>query len=130
MAHVAGCVVTSSTRPSPSTQTLRPSRRNVSRYSAPVRIILLRSRARLPEMAELRRDDVRVRDIAVEHPCAPGKGVYRHHRFLAEHRVVKGQIAPDNACDQRGLAWRKPLLADHRGARNIRPQLLVCGDEG
>ena len=36
MARVAGCVVTSSTAPSPMTQTLRPSR-SASRYSAPVR---------------------------------------------------------------------------------------------
>src|SRR5919106_245976 len=37
MAWVAGCVAKSSTRPSPITQTLRPSRR-LSRYSAPVRM--------------------------------------------------------------------------------------------
>ncbi len=37
MALVAGCVVTSSTSPSPITQTLRPSRK-ASRYSAPVRM--------------------------------------------------------------------------------------------
>src|SRR5262252_10848578 len=39
MARVAGCVVTSSIRPAPMTQTLRPSRR-LSRYSAPVRITI------------------------------------------------------------------------------------------
>src|SRR6516225_7621705 len=37
MARVAGCVVTSSTRPSPRTQTRRPSSR-AARYSAPVLI--------------------------------------------------------------------------------------------
>src|SRR5215471_20064471 len=37
IAQVAGCVVTSSTRPSPITQTLRPSCR-LSTYSAPVRM--------------------------------------------------------------------------------------------
>src|SRR5262245_32828442 len=38
MAQVAGCVVTSATRPSPIIHTLRPSCR-LSRYSAPVRMI-------------------------------------------------------------------------------------------
>src|SRR5215472_16185210 len=38
IARVAGCVVTSSIRPSPMTQTRRPSR-NAARYSAPVLIL-------------------------------------------------------------------------------------------
>src|SRR5690242_1478397 len=104
IARVAGCVVTSSTRPSPMTQTRLPSR-SASRYSAPVRIVLSSAlRARVPEPRKLRRHNLAVCHIAVEHPCLAGEGVDRADRCLADGGVVERQVAAHDAGDQPGLA--------------------------
>src|SRR5437870_7973829 len=92
IARVAGCVVTSSTRPSPSTQSLRPSRR-ASRYSAPVRIVRSRSAAGVPETAEPGRDHFGVWNILVEDAHRAGEIVDRGDRMLTDCGVVEGQVA-------------------------------------
>src|SRR5216684_5828244 len=127
IALVAGCVVTSSTSPSPSTQTLRPSR-SASRYSAPVRIcfpLLLG----MPEMAEPGRDDIAIGHIVVENAHAAGELIDRRHRFLADRGVVEWQITADDAGDEPGLARREALLADFGGARHVRLQRVLRRDQ-
>src|ERR1700730_15967672 len=118
IARGAGCVVTSSTRPSPSTHSLRPSRR-ASRYSAPVRIFPSRSAAGMPEIAEPGRDHFGIWNILVEDAHMPGEIVDRGDRGFADRGVVERQVAFDDTGDQPGLARRKALIADFRRARHI-----------
>src|SRR5438270_3915435 len=110
IAAVAGCVVTSSTRPSPITKTRRPSRR-ASRYSAPVLMRPLFVFAGRPERRELGGDNLVVRHLLVEEAKPAGKTVDRGDRVRLDHRVVIRQVALDDAGDQPGLARREAVLA-------------------
>src|SRR5262245_626244 len=107
IARVAGCVVTSSTRPSPRIQTRRPSRR-LSRYWAPVRIADM-SASHETAGDRPQRAIVDMKDVAGARFNGAGEGTAQHELTGLE-RNVEGRELVGKPGDAVGR------MVEHRGS--------------
>src|SRR5215468_12562742 len=106
IARVAGCAVTSSTRPSPMIQTRRPSRR-LSRYWAPVRIADM-SASHETAGDRPQRAIVDMKDVARARFDSAGEGAAQHELTGLERNVEGRQLVgePGDAVGR---------MVEHRG---------------